>query len=117
MRCKYGFKKHLTDCENKVGVSHTWLHMLKVKNCTEENLRWIIGKGNVDFWKDKWWGEDKLEMGSGIDSQPLTVETALDNGLTNLGLHYNQIQKMQGMINLLNNEDNKGILYASINGK
>lgn len=56
-------------------------------------------------------GENKLEDISGNVAYSLTVKNALNNGLTNLGLNSKQVQKMQCMINLLNNEDDKGKLF------
>ena len=59
MRNKYAQKFHITDYKIKVGISGTWCRMLKVKEQTEKYMKWIIGKGETGFWKERWWGDGK----------------------------------------------------------
>lgn len=60
MRNKYAQKFHITDYKIKVGISGTWCRMLKVKEQTEKYTKWIIGKGETDFWKERWWGDGRI---------------------------------------------------------
>lgn len=53
MKCKYFFQSHPVDQCNQLG-STTWQRMCKVKELTENHLRWIIWKGCVFFRKDCW---------------------------------------------------------------
>ena len=41
-------------------MSSIWKRVLKVKNRAEACTKWIIGKGDVNFWKDRWCGEERL---------------------------------------------------------
>lgn len=44
-------------------------------------MEWIVGYGAINFWKDRWWGEEKIGEGLNIDSSlpPLTVKEALQS--------------------------------------
>lgn len=43
-------------------------------------MKWIIGQGKVSFWKDIWWGDDKLiNLVSNDVQQDCSVKTALKN--------------------------------------
>lgn len=42
---KYSCKVHLTNCVKKMGVSSTWLRLIKVKERAEFCIKWLIGKG------------------------------------------------------------------------
>lgn len=43
-------------------------------------MKWIIGQGKVSFWKDIWWGDDKLiNLVSNDVQQDCYVKTALKN--------------------------------------
>lgn len=54
MKNKYSYEKHLTDCSWKGGTSPIWQRLMKIKDCTEANMRWVLGRGDIDFWKEKW---------------------------------------------------------------
>lgn len=51
--------------------------LMKVKNIAETGMKWIIGKGDFDFWKDKLRGEERIVDLINSVQQPLTVKTAL----------------------------------------
>ena len=54
MRVKY--RKHLQNDSQLCGSS-MWKKMMKVKSVAEHNTAWIIGQGNINFWKEKWLDE------------------------------------------------------------
>ncbi|XP_047978624.1 uncharacterized protein LOC125220501 [Salvia hispanica] len=40
--------------------SPIWRRMFKVGNLCREQIRWVIGEGNISFWHDSWWNEMEL---------------------------------------------------------
>lgn len=86
--------------------------MLKVKDRTESYIRWIVGKGEVDFWKDRWWGEEKL--GDLVDvSSSLSVREAVTNftwkdQVCSI-LNANEIMKIQSMGEVINSEADRSV--------
>ena len=88
--------------------------MLKLKNATKECMRWIIGKGMVDFWHDRWWGDDKLTVNSYAHNS-LTVKDALSGDIDNVGLNPNLIGAIKEMNGLLHNEEDIHVWIASMN--
>lgn len=53
--------------------------MLKGRVIVEDNIRWLVGKGSLNFWYYKWWSShiigDRLQVPASL--QNLTVEEAL----------------------------------------
>lgn len=51
-----------------------------MKERTEMCMKWLIGKGEIDFWRDRWWGEeilgDLIHDGS-ISNCGVTIREAL----------------------------------------
>lgn len=31
-----------------------------MKEVTEAAMKWVVGEGETDCWRDKWWGDDRL---------------------------------------------------------
>lgn len=81
MQLKYASKRHPSDCGNKIGASSTWQRMLKIKNSTEKHMKWFIGKGGFNIWKEYWMLDTKLQdLGIVLKSNDnLTVAEALLN--------------------------------------
>lgn len=47
---KYCINKHPVAKVWRSGRSHTWKHLLEVRDQNEKNIIWIINKGNSNFW-------------------------------------------------------------------
>ena len=43
-----------------MGGSITWQQLQKLKEVAEYNTKWVVGKGNSNFWKDSWLDIGKL---------------------------------------------------------
>lgn len=72
--------KHLTECVTYGGVSTTWRRMLDVKEAAENNIRWVIGLGNVKFWLDKWCAKVRLiELVTPAHLKELSVQEAMQS--------------------------------------
>lgn len=52
IRNKYASKCHPSDSVKRCGASTTWLQMLKAKEETEAHMKWLVGKGHFNFWKE-----------------------------------------------------------------
>lgn len=72
-------KIHPIECVKGVGGSYTWHRMVESTDLTESSMVWIISKGNVNFWKDRWFNDQKLGKGVNIPYilQNLIVKEAL----------------------------------------
>lgn len=60
MLAKYGRNKHPIDCQRSATGSSTWNRLMGIKEAAEENIFWILGDGNINFWKDKWLIQGRL---------------------------------------------------------
>ena len=80
MRNKYAHKVHPSECKQSCGVFATWRRILVVHKEAERHIRWVIGRGDINFWKDKWVGDDRL---ADLISPPQQlVESNVKNALT-----------------------------------
>ncbi|XP_020584790.1 uncharacterized protein LOC110027626 [Phalaenopsis equestris] len=61
MQAKYCKFDHPGEVTRKVGDSRIWIQMLKVREDIEKLLRWELGQGEINFWKDNWCPTDYLE--------------------------------------------------------
>nr|XP_027101056.1 uncharacterized protein LOC113720378 [Coffea arabica] len=46
---------------SSVRPSHTWRRLEAIRSLVEPNIRWCVGEGLVDFWKDRWALNEPLE--------------------------------------------------------
>lgn len=54
LRLKYG---HPTEARGKAcprAASHCWKNIQPLLGLIQDNSRWIIGRGDKDFWRDRW---------------------------------------------------------------
>lgn len=51
---KYCSNSHPVDATATSNSSNTWKRMIQVKNLVEPHVKWIVGNGNVDAYKDSW---------------------------------------------------------------
>lgn len=84
-------------------------------------MKWIIGQGKVSFWKDIWWGDDKLiNLVSNDVQQDCSVKTALKNndwqqGVN--GLTSDDLLGIQCMVGVINQEEDKCVSIATSDGQ
>src|SRR4051812_16813326 len=45
---------HPIDCKIKPGISNLWKRLLEAREKTEPNILWLVGKGNIYAFKDRW---------------------------------------------------------------
>ncbi|XP_020598596.1 uncharacterized protein LOC110038167 [Phalaenopsis equestris] len=61
LQAKYSKSVHSGEVNRKVGDSRIWAQMLKAREDIDKLLRWELGQGNINFWKDNWCDNDCLE--------------------------------------------------------
>lgn len=66
---------------NLSSSSSTWKRMLQVRHLAKPHIRWVIGEGNIDVYKDKW-----LNSALTPTASPLTVKNQVNNVAS--PLHY-----------------------------
>lgn len=49
MRNRYNYKEHVANCTKRVRDSSIWLRIMKNKDLAEDQIRWIIRKGDIIF--------------------------------------------------------------------
>ncbi|XP_027098924.2 uncharacterized protein [Coffea arabica] len=81
MHAKYCSRSHPSDVSS-VRPSATWRRLEAIRSWVEPNMRWCVGKGLVDFWKDRWVLQDPLEVVVGRGERPhfLVAEFISDAG-------------------------------------
>lgn len=81
MKLKYGKKGHITDCDSGVGSSSIWRRIIRSKSVAESHIKWIVGEGSLNFWKDSWWSDSKIGEDIQIPEnlQRLLVKDTLEN--------------------------------------
>nr|XP_027120329.1 uncharacterized protein LOC113737276 [Coffea arabica] len=51
-------------------ATDTWKRLVAVRQMAEQNIRWCLGEGLVDFWKDRWVFNEPLESVVGGSDKP-----------------------------------------------
>lgn len=69
MHLKYIKSYHPMEVQRTVGSS-TWTRLLRIRVRAEEHIFWQLGKGMVDFWRDKWATEEPLSVICEVDNPP-----------------------------------------------
>ena len=118
MARKYVHKIHPTDGVYKTGRSSTWKRMIHAKDCTESHMKWIVGKGNFNFWKEHWVLNGKLEE---YIIYPIElVEVAVDKTWELVAKNLISLQMMDNirhqLLNVSNSMVDKGVWTIAING-
>lgn len=78
MKMKYCFNSHATDNSKKICTT-TWQRIFKVRDLAESHMKWVIGRGQINFWKDNWLKIRNMGVlidASVIDNHALTVREA-----------------------------------------
>lgn len=58
LRKKYGHPAELLGRTCPRAASHCWKNVIPHLDFIQENSRWIIGRGDIDFWRDRWTEQD-----------------------------------------------------------
>lgn len=61
MQAKYYANIHPTNCVARQGSSSIWKRMLVARAIAEPYIHWIIVKGNIDAFRDKWCSSNVLQ--------------------------------------------------------
>ncbi|XP_059278078.1 uncharacterized protein LOC132032473 [Lycium ferocissimum] len=82
LNTKYCSRIHPVTNKWRNGQSHNWKAMCSIKVLVENNLGWIIEKGEVAFWYDNWTDLGPLYKFLDPDSKPskLRITDAYQNG-------------------------------------
>lgn len=51
---------YIIDCSLSVSRSSTWSRIIKSREEVASQILWILGEGNVKFWKDRWLKDGRL---------------------------------------------------------
>lgn len=62
MQQKYAGTKHIVLATKKINSSDTWNRLVKIKCTAESKIKWIVGKGDINFLFDNWFGETSLHF-------------------------------------------------------
>lgn len=61
LKKKYLKNHNLRNWPTNKKASHTWRSIIKVRDFTVSNIKWIVGDGNaISFWHDWWCGDTSL---------------------------------------------------------
>lgn len=60
MRLKYCSNCHPTYALVRPQSSHYWKALASVRDTAEDNIHWVIRKGEVNFWVDSWLPKGQL---------------------------------------------------------
>lgn len=77
MKGKYYYSVHPSECSTKIGASYVWQRVLRVKEFIETSINKIVAKGEIDFWKERWWGEISLAERLAVSTSPISINTTL----------------------------------------
>lgn len=106
-----------------MGISTTWHRMMAIKEVAESAMLWLIGKGSINFWWDRWFKD--FQFGDGIQVPPnlqkLTVKEALSTNFdweTFVDNHFDcsMVQEIKRMRNLLCDIEDKCVWTGCSNG-
>lgn len=53
----------------------SWRRLEEVRNFAEGQIRWCLGRGFVDFWHDRWLGDETLADLLGLVNPPHMLVT------------------------------------------
>lgn len=123
MKLKYGKKGHITDCDSGVGSSSIWRRIIRSKSVAESHIKWIVGEGSLNFWKDSWWSDSKIGEDIQIPEnlQQLLVKDTLENSTRREDVCFGKfsradIDDLKKMKNLKNVEPDRCIWTANPSG-
>ncbi|XP_027150340.1 uncharacterized protein LOC113750578 [Coffea eugenioides] len=69
MHAKYSKGRHPSEASS-ARASPTWRRLEAIRSLVEPHIRWSLGKGLVDFWKDRWVLHEPLEEVVGRPERP-----------------------------------------------
>ncbi|KAG6534067.1 hypothetical protein ZIOFF_007948 [Zingiber officinale] len=73
----------------KRNASPCWRRLVKLRNYGENNIGWIIGNGEINFWYDNWLDSGPLHLFCPIVGNP---DSRVVDFICNLGWNVNELQ-------------------------
>src|SRR3954470_4693921 len=88
MHSKYCSVKHPKEVQDRPGASSVWKHMLIARTHAEPHILWLVGKGDIDAYRDRWCNlnfsmpHDYLKLKACFNPEGLPVENAFESLLS-----------------------------------